>query len=317
MRCGRGARTWTGSGRAQMRGDEPLGVGEGTSALQDLADLDELESALRQDYPGARLDDIDEEAVRRALGRRRGRRAARAAPAGARAGGPGLPHPPGRPARPHRQGGPPARADRAAPGLGRRCGAAATATHDVHDAGAAGELTGASRPWQFGDEQPLDVVRTLTNAVRRGGRSGERRCAAGGRGLRGRRDRAAHVRGGVPAGGHVLLDGAARHLGPGQGDRARAARAGERAVPAGRPAAGRVLVVRARALRHRAGRPRSRLRAGHQPAARVDARRALPGQAPGRRAGRAGRHRRRADRAPAARRRRRTSRGRRTARRSR
>jgi uncharacterized protein with von Willebrand factor type A (vWA) domain len=40
--------------------------------------------------------------------------------------------------------------------------------HDVPDAGQAGELTGASRPWQFGDEQPLDVVRTLTNAVRSG-----------------------------------------------------------------------------------------------------------------------------------------------------
>jgi uncharacterized protein with von Willebrand factor type A (vWA) domain len=41
--------------------------------------------------------------------------------------------------------------------------------HDVHDAGQAGEVTGSSRPWQFGDEQPLDVVRTLTNAVRRNG----------------------------------------------------------------------------------------------------------------------------------------------------
>jgi uncharacterized protein with von Willebrand factor type A (vWA) domain len=40
--------------------------------------------------------------------------------------------------------------------------------HDVPDAGQAGELTGASRQWQFGDEQPLDVVRTLTNAVRSG-----------------------------------------------------------------------------------------------------------------------------------------------------
>ena len=56
--------------RERMRGDEPLGVGDATSALQDLADLDELESALGQDYPGASLDDVDEEAVRRALGRR-------------------------------------------------------------------------------------------------------------------------------------------------------------------------------------------------------------------------------------------------------
>jgi uncharacterized protein with von Willebrand factor type A (vWA) domain len=40
--------------------------------------------------------------------------------------------------------------------------------HDQVDAGQAGELTGASRPWTYGDEQPLDVVRTLTNAVRSG-----------------------------------------------------------------------------------------------------------------------------------------------------
>ncbi len=46
------------------------------------------------------------------------------------------------------------------------------------DAGQAGELTGASRPWQFGDEQPLDVVRTLTNAVRAG------RVRPGGGGMR-------------------------------------------------------------------------------------------------------------------------------------
>jgi uncharacterized protein with von Willebrand factor type A (vWA) domain len=39
--------------------------------------------------------------------------------------------------------------------------------HDVRDAGAAGEVTGASREWQFGDEQPLDVSRTLRNAVGR------------------------------------------------------------------------------------------------------------------------------------------------------
>jgi hypothetical protein len=56
--------------RERMTGDQPMGAGEGTSALQDLADLDELESTLGQDYPGASLEDVDEEAVRRALGRR-------------------------------------------------------------------------------------------------------------------------------------------------------------------------------------------------------------------------------------------------------
>ena len=39
--------------------------------------------------------------------------------------------------------------------------------HDQRSAGAAGETTGASRAWEFGDEQPLDVVRTVSNAVRR------------------------------------------------------------------------------------------------------------------------------------------------------
>ncbi|MGZ4597832.1 MAG: vWA domain-containing protein, partial [Actinomycetes bacterium] len=45
--------------------------------------------------------------------------------------------------------------------------AARRGDHDIRDAGAAGELTGAARAWQFGDEQPLDVVRTVGNALRR------------------------------------------------------------------------------------------------------------------------------------------------------
>ena len=42
-------------------------------------------------------------------------------------------------------------------------------THDVRDAGAAGEPTGSSRGWEYGDEQPLEVVRTVRNAVLRAG----------------------------------------------------------------------------------------------------------------------------------------------------
>ncbi len=90
----------------------------------------------------------------------------------------------------------------------RRLGAAALTTvfrqldargrgnHDVRDAGAAGEATGASREWRFGDEQPLDVVRTVRNALlRRAGEPlearGEHVTLAASR-LRGARDRAAH-----------------------------------------------------------------------------------------------------------------------------
>lgn len=38
---------------------------------------------------------------------------------------------------------------------------------DTRRAGSAGELTGATRPWQFGDTEPWNVTRTLTNAVLR------------------------------------------------------------------------------------------------------------------------------------------------------
>jgi uncharacterized protein with von Willebrand factor type A (vWA) domain len=38
---------------------------------------------------------------------------------------------------------------------------------ETRRAGAAGELTGASRPWAFGDTEPWNVTRTLTNAVLR------------------------------------------------------------------------------------------------------------------------------------------------------
>jgi len=40
-------------------------------------------------------------------------------------------------------------------------------SRDTRLAGAAGEQTGASREWQFGDTEPWDVTRTVTNAVRR------------------------------------------------------------------------------------------------------------------------------------------------------
>jgi uncharacterized protein with von Willebrand factor type A (vWA) domain len=45
---------------------------------------------------------------------------------------------------------------------------------DTRRAGAAGELTGATRPWQFGDTEPWNVTRTLTNAVLRQAGGGER-----------------------------------------------------------------------------------------------------------------------------------------------
>jgi uncharacterized protein with von Willebrand factor type A (vWA) domain len=47
--------------------------------------------------------------------------------------------------------------------------AAGTGDHDDRRTGAADEPTGLARPWEFGDDLPLDAVRTVSNAVRRGG----------------------------------------------------------------------------------------------------------------------------------------------------
>ena len=160
-------------GRERMRGEQGMGMGDATTALEELADLDDLESALGQDYPGASLDDIDEAAVQRALGRgavddvaalRRIERELLDQGYLVRDGQGRL---------------------ELSPRAVRRVGATALRRvfskleaggrggHDVQDAGAAGETTGASRAWQFGDEQPLDVVRTVRNAVLRAGRSSD------------------------------------------------------------------------------------------------------------------------------------------------
>ncbi|WP_375485998.1 VWA domain-containing protein [uncultured Jatrophihabitans sp.] len=158
------------NGRTRMDGEQGMGFADATGAIAELADLDQLGELLDQDYPGASLDDIDEELVERALGRaavddmaqlRRIERELREQGYLQR-GSEGL---------------------RLSPRALRRLGGTALkrvfasiesrgrGSHDVHDAGAAGEITGASREWRFGDEQPLDVVRSLRNTVlRTGGR---------------------------------------------------------------------------------------------------------------------------------------------------
>jgi uncharacterized protein with von Willebrand factor type A (vWA) domain len=157
---------WGGSER--MTGDDPMGMGDATTALEELADLADLEAALRQDYPGARMDDIDEAAVRRALGRQ-----AVDDLAGLRRIEAELE----RQGYLRRRGGSLELTPKAVRRLGEtalrrvfdQLEAGRRGDHDQDSAGQAGELTGASREWRFGDEQPIDVVRTLGNAVRRSG----------------------------------------------------------------------------------------------------------------------------------------------------
>ncbi|MEV0325462.1 hypothetical protein AB0H63_03300 [Micromonospora echinospora] len=152
----------------RIRGDQPLGYGEAAAALGEIGELDDLLDQLGQEHPGATLDDVDVETVGRTLGRdaaddvRRLQELEREL---------------------RRQGwvsrtpdgltfSPKALRRLAGTAL-RRVFADLTAgprgQHDLRSAGAAGEVSGASRPWRYGDEQPLDVVRTLTRAVRRAG----------------------------------------------------------------------------------------------------------------------------------------------------
>jgi uncharacterized protein with von Willebrand factor type A (vWA) domain len=150
----------------RMQGNTPLGLGDATAAVAELSDLESLERALGQAYAGASLDDVDEEMVQRALGRQAvdDLEALR------------------RIERELTQQGWLTRRDgklELSPRAVRRIGATAlrrvfarmAATgrgqHDVTGAGAAGEPTGSSRPWEFGDAQPLDVPRTVRNAVHR------------------------------------------------------------------------------------------------------------------------------------------------------
>jgi uncharacterized protein with von Willebrand factor type A (vWA) domain len=160
-------------GRQRMDGDQPLGYADATSALAELADLDQLSELLSQDYPGASLEDIDEELIERALGQQAVDDVAQLR----------------RIENELRQQGYLQRGSNGltlTPRALRRLGSTALRRifdvleskgrggHDVRDAGAAGEITGASREWRFGDEQPIDVVRTVRNAAQRSAGSGRK-----------------------------------------------------------------------------------------------------------------------------------------------
>ena len=159
----------------RMSGGTPLGLGDATSAVADLADLADLESAIGQEYAGANLDDVDEEAVRRALGRqavddlralRRLERELQQQGYLANDGGSiEL-----TPKAVRRLGDTALRRVFAGLNNGVRGG-----DHDRLDAGQSGDMTGATREWEFGDEQPIDVPGTVRAALLRSAAEGARR----------------------------------------------------------------------------------------------------------------------------------------------
>jgi uncharacterized protein with von Willebrand factor type A (vWA) domain len=164
LRSLRPGEDWDGS--EQFRGEQGLGLGDGTGVLQDLAELDALSEQLSQSGPGARMDDVDLEALARQLGEESAvdARALAELEKALRDSG-YLTRTPDGSLR---------LSPRAMRELGRSllrdvAGRLSTrgGQRDTRTAGAAGEQSGATRPWQFGDTEPWDTTRTMTNAITR------------------------------------------------------------------------------------------------------------------------------------------------------
>lgn len=164
LQAARPGEDWTGS--EEFSGDNPFGMGEGAQAMADIAELEQLAEQLSQSYPGATMDDVDLDALARQLGDQAAIDARTLAELERTLVNQGF-------------------LDRGSDGQWRLSPKAMrrlgeTALRDVAQqlsgrrgdrelrrAGAAGEMTGATRPWQFGDTEPWNISRTLTNAVLR------------------------------------------------------------------------------------------------------------------------------------------------------
>jgi uncharacterized protein with von Willebrand factor type A (vWA) domain len=163
---------------APVDGEQPLGLGDATTALEELADLESLEASLGQRYQGASLEDVDREALERTLGRaavddletlrRLERELAEQGYLLREQGELKL-----TPKAVRRIGAVALRRVFSSLEAGRR------GDHDVAGAGLAGEPAGSSRAWRFGEEEPLDVVRTVHNAVLRTRSTGRTRLTGG------------------------------------------------------------------------------------------------------------------------------------------
>lgn len=149
-----------------LTGENSLGLPDATRALAEMADLEALNSQLGDADAMSDLDQIDAEALERALGRSARddleamQQMQRELDAQGFLTGEG-------------------ETLRLSPKAIRRIGRTALrevfdhvdahdrGDHGVHRTGASGEPTGTQRAWRFGDEESIDVVRTLQNATRR------------------------------------------------------------------------------------------------------------------------------------------------------
>ncbi|HEY7719678.1 MAG TPA: hypothetical protein VH915_13025, partial [Pedococcus sp.] len=167
------------SSPVRTQGGEPLGYGDAVEAVAELADLEALSDQLAQGYAGASLDDVDVERLEQRLGAAAARdfEALRDLE------------------RELERQGYLTRGDdglRLTPRAVRRLGetalrrvfdhlsASGRGDHDDHQPGQADEPTGLTRAWEFGDELPLDTVRTVSNALRRNASAGMPRARRSG-----------------------------------------------------------------------------------------------------------------------------------------
>lgn len=153
-------------------GEDAMPLSATVDAMERLHDYEELDRAMRGEYAGASLEDVDEEAIRRTLGEesardlRRLKRIERAleqaglvsrrdgrlevTPKGARKLG-----------------------ERVLIKVFERLKRDREGTHEAREAGGQAEPTGSTRPWRFGDTGQIAVQRTVFNAVLRKGPGAE------------------------------------------------------------------------------------------------------------------------------------------------
>jgi uncharacterized protein with von Willebrand factor type A (vWA) domain len=170
LRALRPGEDWDGG--QSFRGDQGLGLGDGTGVLQDLAELEALGEQLSQQYAGARMDDIDLDALSRQLGDQAAVDARTLQELERELAERGYLR--------HTSDGSQRLSPKAMRELGRALLrdvatrlSARPGQRDLRQAGAAGERSGATREWAFGDIEPWDVTRTLTRAIQRTATEGQ------------------------------------------------------------------------------------------------------------------------------------------------
>jgi uncharacterized protein with von Willebrand factor type A (vWA) domain len=153
---------------AGLEGEQRLGMAEALGEIEQLSAMEQLEASMRQDHPGASIEDVDRDRVRELLGddaaadldrlREIERMLSESGMVSRREGRLEL-----TPKAIRKLG------ERALRTVFERLELGRTGSHELSAAGGFGEPTGQSRPWQFGDPFRLDLQATLRNAILRDG----------------------------------------------------------------------------------------------------------------------------------------------------